>query len=497
MFGYLIKQASLRMMVLFFSLLYINFFNAQELKTDSNDFSLDFMDKIFRQKPDENFYEYNIGSWKTLIQDYKFDYPGLPDLAWKTRSTLEAFFLLYKLSSNNKSADFHIMLTDDLIKTRDDKRGIIAWNGRIYKCWSSGNRYNYGYYNLKDKRGKIIGIFEFKDAKIDQCYISLMKSKTYPNNFDIVINNLRNGKIFKLENTNLFNLEEDVKKIEWNSYVSNNIKNRVVNYVSKNYNINSKIELEEIQMERINSYYVPSIDVNAIHINSLINSYLILKERKELRKLKKYHKYIEESIEANTKLYLKENERECYFSYPKDAKTFMGGGIVYPFNKQFSYVAMLSRWYKITGDDFIYKIINKWKNYFLSKVEKSNHGLVWRYWDDPTSTITRYETQNYGSHDIKYLMTIYENCDIFSKGDIIKLTKAIKENLITCNPNKVRTKTAFDFKWSSDQLPNINYLALGGGWNDLFECYKWHVDINSLYWADRVAIIYYFKKISE
>jgi len=249
-----------------------------------------------------------------------------------------------------------------------------------------------------------------------------------------------------------------------------------------------------LQKQRLASYYVPSIDVNAIHLTSLINAYQILVKKKKKKKAKRYFKFIAETIAVNTNLYLNENEESCYFQYPKNSKTFMGGSVVYPYNKQFAYVAMLSKWNKIAKDKRITELIEKWATYFKSKLEPHDLGLTWRYWDDPTGTIKRFETVNYGGHDIKYLMTIAENSKAFSDKELWEITKAIRANLLLCEDDEVQHKTAFDFKSRAKGLVPVNYLALGNFWPDIFECYEKHVKEDDLNWIDRTQMIYYFNK---
>lgn len=468
----------------FYSLVY-----GQDEKERKLDLSVNFTTDVFEASPSMDFYGYKTRKWRTLIKDYPFDTSGLPDLAWKTGSTLEAIFFLYQITGNQKIGSLHLSLTDDLMNTRDDNNGVLAWNQKAHKFWSSGNRYNYGYINLYDDKNKLKGILEFKDAKLDECYFTI--DSISGANFSIAIENKRDGKKYRINKTNFESLEKDVNRIEWKSYVSDNNKNRVLNYIPWD---TEKSLPKSISQQRLSSYYVPSIDVNAIHLNALINSYKIISQRKHKNKARRYYKFIEETIRANTELYLNETDTLCYFEYPKNSKTFMGGGVAYPYNKQFAYVAMLSKWNKIARSKRINEIIGKWASYFKSSTEKIEGGVTWRYWDDPTGTIKRYETENYGSHDIKYLMVIKENSDAFSEKEVLEITNALRNKLLVCEDEEVYHKTAFDFKWKDSGLVNTNYLSMGNLWPELFECYEEHVDISSLDWIDRVKMIYYFKK---
>lgn len=130
---------------------------------------------------------------------------------------------------------------------------------------------------------------------------------------------------------------------------------------------------------------------------------------------------------------------------------------------------------------------------FLSNLIPYKNGYVWKYWDDPSGTVTWFETENYGSIDIPALMIAKYNTDIFSDEDIQKATSCLIENLVIVKEELVQTATDFSFRKYQDKLPDVAYLTLKDYWPELPTMFLNHFDSETSNWIEHVNYLFYLE----
>ena len=436
--------------------------------------------------PDYEYFKYPVTDWKSIVTMHPFDSPGTPSLGWKIMGPFMALYHLYKLTSDEIILKLLGDMTEEIIKCRDDNRNIVSWNGTVYPLWASGRRSNNAYYEIKNDKGKVCAIIDFHGSGFDEDYISIIPTSN--NNFDLVINS--KAKEYRVVNTSLSTLENDIQNVDWSVYVSPLPNNKVLS--AKVIDDTDTAVRRDIN-SLLSSYYVPNLVNNAIIINLLINYYNSIKGKDSLI-TQRYYNLISESISALLDLYMHSmNEHTCCFTSPKNSPCYYGGGSVLPFNEQFYFVEALARWYRITKDEKYYSCMKGWRFYFLSKLIPYKNGYVWKYWDDPSGTVTWFETENYGSIDIPALMIAKYNTDIFSDEDIQKATSCLIENLVIVKEELVQTATDFSFRKYQDKLPDVAYLTLKDYWPELPTMFLNHFDSETSNWIEHVNYLFYLE----
>ena len=81
------------------------------------------------------------------------------------------------------------------------------------------------------------------------------------------------------------------------------------------------------------------------------------------------------------------------------------------------------------NDDYK-EIVFKWSKYFLNHIERTDRGYLWKYWEEPTGTITWYESTNYGGIDTECIYAIHNSGIAFSEEDMNEIAKTIDLRII-------------------------------------------------------------------
>lgn len=436
--------------------------------------------------PDYEYFKYSVTDWKSIVTMHPFDTPGTPSLGWKIMGPFMSLYHLYRLTDDEAILKLLGDMTEEIIKCRDDNRNIVSWNGVVYPLWASGRRSNNAYYEIKNVKDKTCAIIDFHGSGFDEDYISVIPANN--NHFDLVINS--KAKEYRVVNTSLSTLEDDIQNVDWSVYVSPLPNNKVLSArVIGDVDTAVRMDINSL----LSSYYVPNLVNNAIIINLLINYYNSINGKNSLV-AQRYYSLITESIGALLDLYMHSvDEYTCCFNSPKNSPCYYGGGAALPFNEQFYFVEALARWYKVTKDVQFYSCLSGWRGYFLSNLIPYKNGYVWKYWNDPSETVTWLETENYGSIDIPALMITKYSTDIFSDADIQKVTSCLIENLVIVENERVQTASDFSFRRYLDKLPNTAYLTLKDYWPELPIVFLNYFDPGLCNWMEHVNYLFYLE----
>lgn len=119
--------------------------------------------------------------------------------------------------------------------------------------------HNNAYYEIKKLKVKYAAIIDFHGSGFDEDYISIIPTSN--NNFDLVINS--KAKEYRVVNTSLSTLENDIQNVDWSVYVSPLPNNKVLS--AKVIDDTDTAVRRDIN-SLLSSYYVPNLVNNAIII---------------------------------------------------------------------------------------------------------------------------------------------------------------------------------------------------------------------------------------
>lgn len=458
-------------------------------KPDSSDRKINekyrFIYDAVKEGPEFEYFKYEVTDWRSIVSKHPFDTPKIPALGWKVMGPFISLYHAYRLTNDSYFSELLGEMTEELVKSRDDIRNVISWNGKIYPLWASGRRSHNAYFEIKDIYGKVCAIVDFHGSGFDDTYVSL---KPHGEEFDFLIEN--NNQKYELLNVSLTSFENALNDIDWTVYVSPLPGNKVLSVRILDEN---NIYLKDEKHTPLSSYYVPHLANNAIIINLLINYYNINPSAN-----KKYEKIIAESVDELLALFLCDlSDNMCCFNSPLNSPCFYGGGSVLPFNEQFVFCETLARWYAATGNKMYLDILKKWRNYFMSCLIPLKDGYVWKYWEDPSGTVNWMETENYGAIDIPALMVIKYNTDVFSNDDIRLIISALSKYLIKNDSGNIFTATGFSFERYRDGLPNIAYLTLKEFWPGIKDVFAMEDILISHNWMECVDYMFFSENSLE
>ena len=363
----------------------------------------------------------------------------------------------------------------------------MAWNGKIYPLWGSTSRYNGAFFPLIDEQGNRIGSIEFHGIHHDQTTVSIKrKSGQY---FDLTIND--KNKAYLLQDLTLNSIEKRVsEEIDWSYYGSPLEDNRVVKITLHESNLkNLPIECEG---SLVNSMNVPNVVFSGLILKPMAQTYIELKRLNDPQ-AKKYKEIMEETIDALIELTWQEKESEYgFFKNPDNSPSFLGGNQILPWNQQVPLVAAMAILGAEEGNDYYKLVVKKWSNYFLKHVEKTKKGYVWKYWEDPTETITWSESTNYGGIDVEGIYIIYASGIAFNDTDMQEITNTIRYQVL----GKDRTVSG-DISGKNKKKEHFiylyNYLPYA---KEIPELIEW-LNAEELEWYQASQVLYFYLKYKD
>lgn len=453
------------------------------------DYSILLKEKIydgFNRGPIQEDYEYNITSdWISTITNHPYYALNQPHLAWKVSWILEGMIYAYKATGDDIFLKKSLFMYEELLKRRDVNENRTAWDGKLYPLWGSTSRYNGATFQLIDKNDNKIGSIDFYGGNHDQTMVAIRHKSSQGNCFDLIIKHV--GELKEIKNVTLSSLEKRVHdEIEWSYYGSPLKNNKVVKASINCKDLNAMpVECELTLVDNIN---VPTVIHSALILEPMVDTYI------ELNKLKhpltnKYKTLIEEMFDTLLDLAWQLQGNNGYFREPLNSPTFLGGGKILPWNQQIVLVAAIAKYAKEENNEYYMQIVTKWSNNFLEHIEKTDRGYLWKYWEEPTGTITWYESTNYGGIDVDSIYAIYNTGIAFSDEDMNEIAKTISLRIIgedgTVSPR-------IDGKTKRGDIANqlFRYLPYTKRIPKIIDILK-KQDMN---WAEASKMLYYYNQ---
>lgn len=122
-----------------------------------------------------------------------------------------------------------------------------------------------------------------------------------------------------------------------------------------------------------------------------------------------------------------------------------------PWNQQLPLVAAMALFANAENNAQLKQVVRKACDYFSTKLTLSDGAYLWRYWEDPSKTVTYWETTNYGAIDLNSIRLIHSTGLGFSDTDMARFAKTIGR--ILKNPAAPATRI-------DGSSPSANNLAL-------------------------------------
>ncbi|RGX76877.1 O-antigen ligase family protein [Bacteroides fragilis] len=146
-------------------------------KSDFSDRKIDekyrFIYDAVKEGPEFEYFKYEVTDWRSIVSKHPFDTPKIPALGWKVMGPFISLYHAYRLTNDSYFSDLLGEMTEELVKSRDDIRSVVSWNGKIYPLWASGRRSHNAYFEIKDIYGKVCAIVDFHGSGFDDTYVSL------------------------------------------------------------------------------------------------------------------------------------------------------------------------------------------------------------------------------------------------------------------------------------------------------------------------------------
>ena len=398
----------------------------------------------FKAGPPQQKYIYPVtGSWTNTVTNYSYDTPGQAHLGWKVSWVLEGLDYAYRATGDRQFLETSIEMFDALLAVRDDNIGRTAWDGSIYPLWGSISRYNGATFPLTDDSGTIVARLIFHCQSNDQTQVAIINVNG--EKFDLKI---KHGTTeYTLNGVTLATLKSRVEKeINWTYYGSPLAGKKVVTAEVADDPLATPKAVSYTRVENTN---VPTVIHTALVLEPMVNAYIAMKAE-GYPQCDRYEQEIRKMFET---LLTHHWNPAGYFKEMDNSLTHLGGGYIIPWNQQLPLVSAMATFAKAEGDAQLAAVVKKACAYFMAKVTKTSNGYLWRYWEDPSKTVTYYETTNYAGIDLTSIAAIYDAGLGFTKTDMEQIAKTIR-NQVLKTPGKPATR----IDGSTPNAANISLL---------------------------------------
>lgn len=408
--------------------------------------------------PDPKMFEYPVdGTWASTVKNHPYYAYNQPHLCWKTAWVLDGFYYAYASTRDPIFRDKFIELVNELLKRRDSSQNMVSWNGKIYPVWGGTSRYHAAKFDLVDITGKNKGILFFHTVHNDQTEVSI-KNVRGPN-FDIEISHKE--KTYTINDVTLEKLDSRLKaEIEWTIYQSPLPGNRVVEFLRFSGHSEPEEPLIERSRSLVTNITVPELVINGIVLRPMMLMYRLLKHNGEETLALTLKQPIQEAINAFLPITWHDlGTLGGYFKKPDNSPTVYGGGCIDPWNQQADFVATIAILAEDSEDAYLSSIVQKWATYFISKIEKTERGYLWRYWDDPLGNITWYDSTNYAGIVVNAVIEIYNTGIAFTNHDILELATMLNKRILSPD-NSEKISNRIDGSGAGHTSALYRYLGL-------------------------------------
>ncbi|WP_312640685.1 hypothetical protein [Hydrogenoanaerobacterium sp.] len=381
--------------------------------------------------PQKKFIYPVTSDWTTSVTNYSYDTPLQAHLSWKISWILEGMYYAYKATGDDMFLQESVQMYDTLLKKRDDVIGRPAFDGNVYPLWGSTSRYNGSFYTLTDADGNRLATLQFHSQGNDQTYVAV-KTDHVAGTFTL---NIRHkDTTYTLAGLTLANFEQRVEKeIPWSFYGSPRKDKHVVEVIWLSEDAPTLPKAQDYTL--VENTNVPTPIHTALILEPMTQTYIELKKQGH-PDAKRYQKEIKRMFDA---LLATHWDERGFFKEMDDSPTFLNGGGVIPWNQQLPLVSAMALYAKEENDAQLKQIVNKACSYFMTKVTATKTGYLWRYWEDPSNTVTYWETTNYAALDLNSIQLIHSAGLGFSDADMAMFAKTI-ENRILKNPSAPATR---------------------------------------------------------
>ncbi len=431
----------------------------------------------FKAGPPQHKYIYPVtGSWTNTVTNYSYDTPGQAHLGWKVSWVLEGLDYAYRATGDRQFLETSIQMFDALLAVRDDNLGRVAWDGNTYPLWGSISRYNGAVYPMTDSSGNIIARLLFHCQANDQTYVAIVNVNG--ESFDLKVKHKTTE--YTLKGVTLATLKKRVEsEINWTYYGSPLPGKRVVTAEVASDPVAPPAPASYKLVDNTN---VPTVIHTALVLEPMVNAYVAMRAEGYPR-ADEYGRQIRLMFDT---LMQHHWNPAGYFKEMDNSLTHLGGGSIVPWNQQLPLVAAMATFAKAEGDQQLAATVQKACAYFMTKVTKTSTGYLWRYWEDPSKTVTYYETTNYAGIDLTSIAAIYSTGLGFTAADMNQIAKTISSRVLASSG-----KPATRIDGSTPSAANIpllyKFLPFGDRVPQLFTLLK----NQTMSWDEAARMLYY------
>lgn len=360
--------------------------------------------------PQEKFVYPVTKDWTSTVTNYDYNTPEQAHLSWKVSWILEGMDYAYKVTGDALFLDESVRMYEALLSRRDDAEHRPAFDGTEYPLWGSTARYNGSFYTLKDAAGNAVARLQLRSEHNDQTYVAV---DTNQQTATFTLSIKHKGKVYALSGLTIDNLKKWVEsEISWTFYGSNRADKRVVEVV---WLTDDPAALPVTQgYQLVENTNVPTPVHTALILEPMTQTYLELKRAGHPKAA-----YFRDELRLMFDTLLQNNwDERGFFCEMQNAPTFYNGGGIVPWNQQLPVVAAMALFAQEEDDAALKQTVRKATDYFMTKVTLSGGAYRWRYWEDPSKTVTYWETTNYGGIDLNSIRLIHSTGLAFSDTDM-------------------------------------------------------------------------------
>lgn len=368
--------------------------------------------------------------WTSTVTNYNYNTPEQAHLSWKVSWILEGMDYAYKATGDALFLEESVRMYEALLTRRDDAEHRPAFDGTEYPLWGSTARYNGSFYTLKDAAGNAVARLQLRSEHNDQTYVAVDTNQQAAT-FTLSIKH--KGKVYALSGLTVETLKKRVEsEIGWTFYGSSRADKRVVEVVWLTDDSTALPATQGYQL--VENTNVPTPVHTALILEPMTQTYLELKRTGHPKAA-----YFRDELRLMFDTLLQNNwEEQGFFCEMQNAPTFYNGGGIVPWNQQLPVVAAMALFAQAEDDAALKQTVRKAADYFMTKVTLSGGAYRWRYWEDPSKTVTYWETTNYGGIDLNSIRLIHSTGLAFSDTDMAHFTATVGK--ILKNPSAPATR---------------------------------------------------------
>ena len=372
--------------------------------------------------PQKKFIYPVTSDWTSSVTNYSYDTRLQAHLSWKVSWILEGMYYAYKATDDKMFLNESVRMVDALLKKRDDAIHRQAFDGNIYPLWGSTSRYNGAFFTIKDADGNRLAVLQFHSQQNDQTYVSV-NSNQDTNTFTL---NIRHqNKTYTLPNLTLADLIQRVEReVSWSFYGSPREDKHVVEVAWLGDDTTALPQSCDYTM--VENTNVPTPVHTALILEPMTQTYIELKNQghPDAMRFRDEIKTMFDALLANNW------DERGFFKEMDNSPTFLNGGKIIPWNQQLPLVSAMALYAKEENDAQLKQVVKQACSYFKTKITATSTGYLWRYWEDPSNTVTYYETTNYAALDLNSIRLIHSTGLAFSDADINLFAKTIKNRIL-------------------------------------------------------------------